>query len=164
MITGEGIIKFDPRALTNADTLFKPWWCVILLYESDDTGDYYSWFIEKRYGIKIQRPAFGNHISLVRGEETTEDKWEMFKNKYDGKPVKFYHDSELRTNGKHWWIRIISEESKDMREEMGYSRDPQFPFHLTIGMPTPRYEQRSYDTMRMIENFPHISHELIYLK
>jgi hypothetical protein len=164
MIEVVGKYVFDPLALTHSEKLFKPWWCIILLDENDDTGDYYRWFVKKRYGLKLQRPAFGTHISLIRGEETTPANWKIFKEKYDGKPVKFTHESELRTNGKHWWIRIKCDEAKDMREEMGYPREGKWGLHLTIGVPTPKFEQQSYDIMRYIEKFPHMSYELTYIQ
>jgi len=161
MIDGVGKYAFDPLALTKSADLFKPWWVIIQL--SDDTSDYYRWFVEKRYGLKLQRPAWGSHISVIRGEETTQEKWNSYKKEYDGKPVKFTHQSELRSNGKHWWIRIISEEAKDLRENMGYPRDGLWGLHLTIGMPIPRFEQQSYDILRRIEKFPHPSHELKFI-
>lgn len=162
MLEITGSYVFDPLALINSADLFKPFWVIIRL--DDDTSDYYSWFIEKRYGIKVQRPAWGSHISIIRGEQTSIEYWESFKKEYNNKPVKLIHNSELRSNGKHWWIRVSSEEAKDLREKMGYSRDPQFPFHLTIGMPTPKFEQQSFYVLNNINNFPNISHELIYLK
>ncbi|HRW21788.1 MAG TPA: hypothetical protein P5509_07445, partial [Bacteroidales bacterium] len=90
MLKHKGILKFDPRALSNADALFKSWWCVIL--SNDDIGNYYSWFVERRYGLKLQRPAFGPHISLIRGEETTQENWDYFKNKYNNTNIEYYID------------------------------------------------------------------------
>ena len=56
MIEVVGKYVFDPLSITNAENLFKPFWVIIQL--EDDTTYYYSWFVEKRYGIKIQRPAW----------------------------------------------------------------------------------------------------------
>jgi hypothetical protein len=65
--------------------------------------------------------------------------------KYENKRVWFEFDPQyLNTNGKHWWIRVISPELESIREELGLTPQPTYfhrnsrtwrvnPFHLTIG-------------------------------
>lgn len=139
-----GYLKFDPKALTFGDKLFKPWWCILILDKDNDIDTYYKWFIFKRYGIKLQRPAFGTHISLIRGEPINEKIWKYYKNKYQNKSFKFNYEVSPRTNGKHWWMKVDCEEIENIREEMGYSRKGKFGLHLTLGMPTKYYLQQSY--------------------
>jgi hypothetical protein len=63
--------------------------------------------------------------------------WEFFKNKYNNKEIEFEYELQPKTNGKHWWLRVICDDLKDIREEMGYIRDTGIGLHLTLGMPTP---------------------------
>ncbi|HRW21786.1 MAG TPA: hypothetical protein P5509_07435 [Bacteroidales bacterium] len=62
MLEVVGKYVFDPLAITKSADLFKPFWVIIRLDDDDDTSDYYRWFIERRYGLKLQRPAWGSHI------------------------------------------------------------------------------------------------------
>jgi len=144
MITQKGYICFDPRSLTNADKMFKPFWMIIKLYKDDNTREYYEWFIKKRYGLILQRPAFGAHISVIRGETIDKNIWNFYKEKYNNKDIKFYHKNELRTNGKHWWIKVYCDFVEDIREKMGYLRKGLFGLHLTLGMPILRQEVYSF--------------------
>ena len=85
----KGYICFDPRSITNSDKMFKPFWMIVKLYDSDDLRDYYVSFIKKRYGLDLQKPAFGTHISVIRGEPIDEKTWESFKNNYNYKNIFF---------------------------------------------------------------------------
>lgn len=149
----EGKIIFDPKALSDpSGKMFKPWWVIVALDEKDEIGAYYSWFYEKAHGIKLQKPAFGAHISVIRGEETSADNWEKFKSLYHQKPIKFVYDISPRTNGMHVWLRVKCDELKDLREQMGYPRDGQWRLHLTLGAPTPVYLESNYVVWRMYQS------------
>lgn len=152
MYKSYGKLTFDPLPLSgNKSVMFKPWW--IILQMTDDTDNYYRWFIEKRYGLKLQRPAWGGHISIVRGETTSQENWNIFKTKYDGKEIEFEHSGEIRTNGNHWWLRTYCDNLKDFREEMGYPRDGLWGLHLTIGVPIPLHLQHSFYLWDCIRRF-----------
>jgi len=150
MIEYEGTIIFDPKAISDpSGKMFKPWWVIISLDPNDELGFFYTWLYERQHGIKLQRPAFGAHISVVRGEETNKDNWEKFKELYNNKPIKFIYELSPRTNGAHVWLRVRCDEIKDLREKMGYPRDGQWGLHLTLGGPTPLYLERNYSVWRM---------------
>lgn len=147
-----GLVIFDPMALRgNKDVMFKPFWCIV--QTQDDTDAYYKWFIEKRYGIKIQRPAWGCHVSVIRGEPTSQECWNNFKQKYNNIEIEFEHCGEIYTNGNHWWLQIYCERLKDIREEMGYSRDMFWDLHLTLGVPIPQQIDHSFYIWRNIQKF-----------
>jgi hypothetical protein len=147
-----GKIVFDPIAINDPHLkMFKPWWIIVSLGEENQFAEYYAWFYEKQHGIKLQRPAFGAHISVVRGEETEKENWENFKKSYNNKDITFTYNVSPRTNGQHVWLRVISEELKNLREQMGYSRDGKWGLHLTLGMPTPLYLERNYFVWRMYQ-------------
>lgn len=157
-----GYIKFDPTPLNDSTgNMFKEWWMIVLT--NDDIGDYYRWLFHKNYGllnwvsitdnlvkneqyfsnIKLQQPAWGAHISVIRGEipyiddiEKSKEIWNSFKNEYDGKKIEFEYELQPKTNGKHWWLRVICDELKSIREKMNYQRS-EIGLHLTLGIPTP---------------------------
>jgi hypothetical protein len=148
-----GIITFDPRALSNGDKLFKPWWMIITMKPGDEIDSYYRWFVERHYGLRLQRPAFGPHISVIRNEETSQENWDKYKEKYNGKEIEFEHSGEIRTNGNHWWVRTYCDNLKDLREEMGYERNGMWGLHLTLGMPIPVQHEHSFYIWDCIKRF-----------
>jgi len=141
----EGVLTFNPKAIRDpSGKMFKPWWVIVKV--NDDIVEFYSWFLEREFGIKLQRPAFGAHVSLIRGEKpTNEKKWEDAQKKWEGTQLKLKYWSPPRTNGKHWWLRLSDEsELENIREEIGYSKKGMWILHLTIGMPNPKYLDQSY--------------------
>ena len=140
-IKSHGIITFDPESIKDpSGKMFKPWWMIIKV--DGDIVEYYSWWLEKRFGIKLQRPAWGAHISVIRNEESPV--WDKFKEKLNNKEIIFEYIPEPRSNGKHWWLKVTSDEILKIREDMGYLEDMKFAPHLTIGMPTPKTLDQSY--------------------
>lgn len=164
-----GKMIFDPKPLNGDVSMFKPYWSIIKT--DDDFDSYYKWFLHKRYGynsilsitddyikpyneiygLKLQKPAWGSHISVIRGEIkeglTTDDEinewWDYYKNKYNGKNYEFVYDLTPKTNGKHWWLKIYSDELTDLRKEMGLFKSD-IGLHITLGMTVPTYLEQSF--------------------
>ena len=158
-------IVFDPLPLSGGPQMFKPFWVIVVVdgYDGKDLGDYYRYLLEKRFGmhvqtsytpqgetverkhfgLKLQLPAWGTHISVVRGEPIDKKKWEHYKELYNNKLVEFEYDISPRTSGKHWWLRVNCQELLDLRELMGYKRDPKYTLHFTLGSPHPLFEEKS---------------------
>lgn len=134
------ILRCDPKPLKGSESkMFKPWW--MICYTECDISRYYSWLLHRRTGLILQEPAWGPHISVVRGEEPPrKDLW----TKYDGRQITIEYETDVRTNGEHWWLRIVSEDLKDIREELGLPRQGAFGLHLTLGRPIPRCVESSY--------------------
>src|SRR5690606_15094338 len=71
------------------------WWLVI---DADpQIGSYYRHLYSAKYHLcrTVQRPAWKEHISVIRNEEPPEDKkslWEL----YDGQIVTFHYHYELQ--------------------------------------------------------------------
>lgn len=139
MIEIPSILKYDPIPLSgNVEKMFKPWWCIALI--EGEVSEYYSWFVLKRTGIRIQRPAWGSHVSICRGEEpVNKDFWK----RHDGETLIMRYDPDVRTNGNHWWMRIECEGMLDIREELGLPRHGRFNLHMTLGMPIPLHKETS---------------------
>lgn len=166
MFKAKARIIFDPKPLSgSSEKMFKPFWVIAVVdgQNGKDFGDYYRYLLEKRFGmhvqssytdqgetvirthmgLKLQLPAWGTHISIVRGEPVEKKVWESYKAQYNDKLVDFEYDISPRTSGVHWWLRIKCEEFLNLRELMGLKRNPQWSLHLTLGSPTPLYEEKS---------------------
>ena len=124
-----GKITYDPKvAIGKNDTMFKPWWMIISF--DCDVSDFYAWLIKKKTGLKLQSSAWGPHISVIRGEEPTDiSLW----GKRNGDLVEVTIDPDVRTNSRHWWLRVHCEDAKQIRESLGLPKDGSFGLHLTIG-------------------------------
>jgi len=145
-----GKIIFDPQPIKDStNSMFKPFWIIVTI--DDDLREYYSWFLKRRYRITVQRPAWGAHISVVRGEITTQENWEYWKNIYNNKNIEFEHELIPKTNGGHWWLKINCEELFELRTNMEYKKDPHWSFHLTLGMSVPQHQERTLYIMRLYE-------------
>lgn len=148
----EGKIIFDPTAIKDpSGKMFKEGW-VICSLECDITS-YYSWFLEKIHGIKLQRPAWGAHISIVRGENVKNDVWSQIKEKYHQKPLKFVYEVSPKTNGEHWWLKVTCEDFFLIRKELCLNPFPKFPYHLTLGVPTPKHIDQSCYIWKCYKSF-----------
>jgi len=84
---------------------------------------------------QIMKPKNGGHISIVRPafEAIPADKADILDDLI-GTTIGFSYDTELKDNGRHFWLSVVCEQALDIRERLGMSRHPQFPLHLTIGV------------------------------
>lgn len=151
-ITGFGKIKFDPQPIKDSSgNMFKPWWVVILF--EDDLGGYYRWWLEKRYKVQLQRPAWDTHISVVRGEECSSELWNKYKNLYDEHEIEFKFCTSIITNADHWWLNIKCDFLNKLRLNLGLSADAHFDFHITLGTTKPQYKEHAQYTLNNIRRF-----------
>lgn len=78
------------------------------------------------------RPAWKEHITVIRDEEPLNDK-KIFWERYNGYSIEFFFRIVPETNGEYWWLPVECEQLLDIREELGLSRNPYYPLHLSIG-------------------------------
>lgn len=158
-----GKILFDPKDFTSKQERQSSWKKVALIMlepnlSSSENGitDYYSWFIKKRFGIILQKPLRGAHVTLINDRASeTNGKWEEIKKKWDGKIVDIFLNVdpflgvENRDNNfKDWWLTIPYEYRNGLgsiREELGLSARPYFGFHMTIGTAVNFYPKLDYE-------------------
>ena len=57
----------------------------------------------------------------------------MVWEKYDGQTVKFSYNPIVENDDKYFWLNVECDFLFEIRLELGLERDPEFPFHLTIG-------------------------------
>jgi len=104
----------------------------IIVRCDDGIIDYYRWWYFKKKHIKLMRPKWGAHISIVRGEEDglTTPIWEYNIN---GETVEFSYSNELVEVRNYVWIPILGDELRDIRVKFGLSRETVLPLHMTVG-------------------------------
>jgi hypothetical protein len=125
MLLAKGILKYFPL---EGEENNRGW---LILQCDRDISLYYCWFVQKKFGIRLQQPMHGSHISIVRGEVIPYlQKW----NAYQGYTLKFHYSNEVETNGKHLWLNVYSPCFMSIRQELGLNCQPVYNFHLTIGV------------------------------
>jgi hypothetical protein len=124
--TSIGKIVYDPTA-GNAK---NPWWVIVECPK--DILDYYHHWIKKEENIKLNKPLFGAHISVVRGEEPPLEKQNLWR-KYHEKEITFSYQHEVENLNEYYWLSVECPELNELREELGLSPEVEFGFHLTIG-------------------------------
>jgi hypothetical protein len=154
--TATGVLVFDP---VSDGVRSKPWYAIVRcdegwfrLYEhwmsfngptrwakvTDDARVFGGQFVDRTPRLALvregfQRPAWGPHITVVRGEQPMGQGRNLWGTAYP-RPLVFTFDPELRTNGKHWWINIECPEILDIRYKLGLRPEPRVRLHLTVGV------------------------------
>ena len=128
MHTSQGRLRYSPKLL--GDRKSEKWWLVV---DCDDSiGQYHRhlYWVHTYRTHKLVRPAWKEHITVIRNEEPPDKRhWEQ----YDGEVVEFSYDFSAQTNGEYWWLRVDCPRLLEIREELGLSREPLIPLHLSIG-------------------------------
>jgi hypothetical protein len=72
---------------------------------------------------------------LIRGEAPkNKTNWKL----YDGQLVKFQYEyngflSNQDNGGKHFWIKVFSDDFKQIRQSLGLRPEPFVPYHISVG-------------------------------
>lgn len=127
-----GILKYDPpRGNMKRKTEF---WCVLNI--TNDFVKYYQDLIKREKFITLCEPAWGAHMSIIRGEKPTPDKMHLWK-KYQNQKFDVTYDLDIKTAidkrqpGEFYYVDAFSEELMNIRAEIGL---PVYrTFHITIG-------------------------------
>jgi hypothetical protein len=123
-----GTIRYSPENYKGQNRSSQ-WW--ILLDCCPELIAYYRYWMKELHGIKLQRPLWGSHISVVRGDQPPiSEPWGI----HAGRVIEFTYDTSICDNRRHWWLNIESPELEHMRIELGLPSHPEFGFHLTLGM------------------------------
>jgi hypothetical protein len=101
-----------------------------------DICDYYSWFIWKRHGLKLNRPIRGPHVSFINDHvKSINSKWNETRQGWNNKKIKIELNLDARTDGEHWWLNV-TENSRHyltrIRNLVGLGR-PYYGMHMSIG-------------------------------
>jgi hypothetical protein len=128
-----------------------------MIFLDGDICEYYSWFLQKRYSLVLNKPLRGAHVSFINdsirdlsldGTRTTQEievVWEAVKKKWDGKKIEIVLDLNPKTDDRIWWFNIPNEERDNIqaiRSELGLGR-PYFGMHMSIGYANERNIEHS---------------------
>lgn len=151
-----GVIHFDPVNVTKKHTNQATWKRVALVMFEGDVAEYYAWFVEKRYGLKLNKPLRGAHISFLNDslndmkiglqlaqDDAVEQVWHQVKSKWDGQAVDIILDVDARSDAKHWWLNVADRELLHaIRAELGLGR-PFYGLHMSMGYANERNLEHS---------------------
>lgn len=101
-----------------------------LLECDDELGKMYRslYSLEYFYKPKIQKPLWGSHISIIRGEGIlNEDIKTILPSN-----IEYLYRSEMRTNGIHFWLPVCCPALDIIRDLFGLPHTL-VDYHLSIG-------------------------------
>jgi len=148
-----GKLNFKAEIKTKKQIEQSSWKRNAMIDTECDLERYYAWFLEKRYGLTLNKTLRGTHITII-ADKVDFDKFDEVANIYHEKEIKFYYDNEgVRGNGTHWWLKVECDVAKDIRELMGLDREPYFSFHLTLGYANDRNLNHSEYILRTMKLF-----------
>ena len=154
-ITGK--IEFEVANYTKKHHNQSSWKRVAMVMIDGDIAEYYAWFVEKRYNLKLNKPLRGAHISLINDSVSELSKkgqlsilevnknWESVKKKWDGKTIPVFLDVDSCTDGKHWWLRVSHDERNlmhNIRSELGLGK-PFWGLHMSLGYANELHEEHN---------------------
>jgi hypothetical protein len=157
----QGKIIFDPENLTKKHEAHSEWKrSVLAVVDEPDFCNYFAWYIKKRYNLKIVEPQRGVHLTIVNdklcdGIDATERKYLRSKGMFDGRMIDINYDIDIRTDGKYWWFKAISNEAILLRQKIGLKPIGYYGLHLTIGRVEGRdfEKEHGYYVHKLIKNY-----------
>lgn len=156
-----GTLIFDPEDKTKKHVSQSSWKKVAMIQfessaQTNGICSYYSWFIEKRYNLKLNKPLRGAHVTVINDRQSEMNgKWSEVKSLHHGKKVTVTIDLDARTDAKHWWLRVPNELNPDLqgiRNLLGLGA-PFYAFHLTLGMANEKNIEHSKYIHGLINKF-----------
>ena len=133
----KGKIVFDPINVTRKHNAQSVWKKVAIVKFDCELYSYYSWFLQKRFNLFLNKPLRGTHLTFIN-DIVDDDVYLRAKDMFDGKEICVKYNSELilsNTRG-HWWLNADSDDARNIRNLMGLDPNPYFGFHITIGLAT----------------------------
>jgi len=140
----KGKIEFEPVNVSKKHYSQSTWKKVAIVKFECDIYAYYSWFLERRFNLKLNPPLRGTHITIIN-DIVEDDIYEQAKELFKDKELTFYYDPTIiRSNSKgHWWLKVNSDDAHNIRSAMGLDPNPYFGLHLTVGLSNPKYLDHS---------------------
>jgi len=124
---------WEPDNVTKKHQKQAEWKRTVYLEYGEDVHQYYKWLIERRFGLKINKPLRPAHITIINDRVEDWTLYQQAKNRFNGIEIRASWSNEIRTNGKHWWLKVESEDALNIRIASGFSKVPFHSFHLSIG-------------------------------
>lgn len=134
----KGILEFDPVNVTKKHLAQSSWKRTAMVRFDCDLFAYYSWFLEKRFNLKLNKPLRGTHLTIINDRFESDELYAQASQLFNGKEITVSYDpTVVRANQKgHWWISANSDDARNIRSVIGLDPYPYFGFHITIGLAT----------------------------
>ena len=98
----------------------------------DDLANLYRWFVKQKYFVSLNPPMWGNHVTVVRGDERVPNS--LLWKKHAGEFVEFEVVPHLYKVWDFWALPVYSTRLSELRSELGLKVFHEM--HLTIGRET----------------------------
>lgn len=122
---------------------------LIVAKVSNDIYRYYAWFLNKQYGVVLEPPPFGSHITIADGRKKIDlDKFAEYLSKIDLKKLTIECSPSIYTHWEFFAVRVYSPELDVIRKKLGLSSN--YPFHITIGKLSTKSKQPSLLTREIV--------------
>lgn len=134
----KGRLEFDPVNVTRKHLAQSSWKRTAMVRFDCDLTQYYSWLIERRFNLKINKPLRGTHFTIINDRFESDEIYSQCRQMFHGKEITVSYDPTLiRANDKgHWWLKADSDDARNIRVVTGLDPNPYFGFHITIGLAT----------------------------
>lgn len=125
MFRSSGILIYEPKAKSIPTP--GAWW--LILDCCPDLARYYREMLARfAPWNKVMAPAWGCHISVVRGEEPPHKaRWR----EGHGESVEFEYSPDLQTNGEYYWLPVRCDRLLEIRKRLGLG-EPVVGLHITV--------------------------------
>lgn len=97
----------------------------------NDIGVYYRHWVKKQFGLFLNPPAYGCHITVLDGRSNIADEYKHNWEKHLGRSICLYYSPEIYQHWKFWCLPVVSDDVKMIRRELGFFDEK--PLHVTIG-------------------------------
>lgn len=110
-------------------------WCVANV--DNDITRYYRWWLEREKHVFLHQPAWGGHVSIVRGERISPKLQAAWKKRHNQRIELEYRHGIINVSpdtdapGEFYWISARSEAFDEIRQELGLPTG--WSYHITIG-------------------------------
>jgi hypothetical protein len=108
------------------------WKTVAAALIDGDITQYYSWFIYKRFGLKLIQPLRRGHVTFISDRTDQIKDLDIVKEKWHNQIVEVQIALAPRTDKKYWWLRVSCPTFDEIRTSLGLGK-PFYDFHLTLG-------------------------------
>jgi hypothetical protein len=125
-------IHFEVPHVSKKHIEQSEWKTVVIALIDGSITQYYSWFIYKRFGLKLVQPLRGGHITFVSDRTELISNYSETKAQWNNKVVEVQLNLDYKTNGKHWWLRAECSAFTQIRSQLGLAA-PFYSFHMSIG-------------------------------
>lgn len=105
----------------------------IVLKVDDDISKYYAWFLKKEWGLELEFPSFGTHVTVNNGSLEIPDVAlkEEYLQAINGMSLIVDCNPEIYRVWEFFAMKVYSEQLNEIRQNLGLPLKEYF--HITVG-------------------------------